>query len=145
SAQLHRARLRARAGARPHPQVGRQGAGARARGEGLRLGDRRHHGRRGSGGVTTPVAASTAAESYVAAFDELTAGGDGGGDAPAPLLALRRAAFERFATLGFPTTKNEDWHFTSASPIADQEFVLLASRSGDVRREELEPFEFGVG
>lgn len=95
--------------------------------------------------MTTPVAASTAAESYVAAFDELAAGGHVGGRTPAPLLALRRAAFERFATLGFPTTKNEDWHFTSASPIADQEFVLLTSRSGDVRREELEPFEFGVG
>ena len=36
-AQLHRARLRARAGGRAHRQVGRQGARARARGEGLRL------------------------------------------------------------------------------------------------------------
>ena len=57
---------------------------------------------------------------------------------------MRRAAFERFATLGFPTTKNEDWHFTSTSPIADQEFVLLDSPSGDVRRDELDPFTFGA-
>ena len=35
--ELHRARLRARAGRRPHRQVRRQGTGARARGEGLRL------------------------------------------------------------------------------------------------------------
>ena len=35
-AQLHRARPRARAARRPHRQVGRQGAAARARGEGLR-------------------------------------------------------------------------------------------------------------
>ena len=60
-------------------------------------------------------------ESYVEAFDALTS------DAPAPawLQSLRRAAFERFAALGFPTTKNEDWHFTSVAPIAEQEFVLL--------------------
>jgi Fe-S cluster assembly protein SufD len=44
----------------------------------------------------------------------------------------------------FPTTKNEDWHYTSTSPIADQEFVLLDSPSGDVRREELAPFTFGA-
>ena len=45
AAQLHRARLRARAERRPHRQVRRQGAGARARGEGLRLArDRRGDG-----------------------------------------------------------------------------------------------------
>ena len=37
AAQLHRARLRARAERRPDRPVGRQGAGARARGQGLRL------------------------------------------------------------------------------------------------------------
>jgi Fe-S cluster assembly protein SufD len=57
---------------------------------------------------------------------------------------MRRAAFDRFASLGFPTTKNEDWHFTSTSPIADQEFVLLDAASGDVRKEELVPFTFGA-
>ena len=45
----------------------------------------------------------------------------------ASVQPLRRAAFERFAALGFPTTKNEDWHFTSVAPIAEQEFALLAS------------------
>ena len=45
AAQLHRAGLRARAGRRPHRQVGRQGAGAGAGGEGLRL-DRERAGRR---------------------------------------------------------------------------------------------------
>jgi Fe-S cluster assembly protein SufD len=79
-------------------------------------------------------------ESYVEAFEELTS------DASTPswVQSMRRAAFERFAALGFPTTKNEDWHYTSTSPIADQEFVLLESRSGDVRRDELDPFRFGA-
>ena len=86
--------------------------------------------------MTTTVMPS-AAESYVAAFDELNAA-----EAPSALKSLRRAAFERFAALGFPTTKNEDWHFTSVSSIADQEFALLASPTGDVHRSALAPYLF---
>ena len=63
-------------------------------------------------------------ESYVEAFDTLASARAGSGVAG----AVRRAAFERFAALGFPTTKNEDWHFTSVAPIADQEFALLTAR-----------------
>ena len=66
--------------------------------------------------MTAPVMTDSAVESYVAAFDELTSNGS----APAWVQSMRRAAFERFAALGFPTTKNEDWHFTSVGPIADQ-------------------------
>jgi Fe-S cluster assembly protein SufD len=32
--------------------------------------------------------------------------------------ALRAAAFERFAELGFPTTRDEEWRFTNVAPIA---------------------------
>jgi Fe-S cluster assembly protein SufD len=80
------------------------------------------------------------ADAYAAAFD--VAGGDGA--VPATVRALRRAAFERFAALGFPTPKNEDWHYTSVAPIADQEFALLTSRTGDVGRDDLAPFNFGA-
>jgi Fe-S cluster assembly protein SufD len=90
--------------------------------------------------VTTPVAAGSAAESYVGAFEQLATGDS----APDSVQAQRREAFDRFASLGFPTTRNEDWHFTSVSPIADEDFVLLSSRSGDVRREELDAFRFGT-
>ena len=90
--------------------------------------------------MTTPVAAASAAESYIGAFDELVNRDSG----PESVRAQRRAAFDRFAALGFPTTRNEDWHFTSVSPIADEDFVLLSSRSGDVRRDELDPFRFGA-
>jgi Fe-S cluster assembly protein SufD len=90
--------------------------------------------------VTSPVVASGAAESFVAAFDRQLEDSS----APASLQAARRAAFERFAALGYPTTKNEDWHYTSVSPIADEEFVPLVSRSGDVGRDELAPFTFGA-
>jgi Fe-S cluster assembly protein SufD len=89
--------------------------------------------------VTSPVVTS-AGESYVAAFDELTAAAV----IPAGAQSVRRAAFDRFATLGFPTTKNEDWHFTSVAAIAEEEFTLLTAKSGDVKRSDLDRFTFGA-
>ncbi len=47
---------------------------------------------------------------------------NGGGEGPAWLPALRKRAFDRFAELGFPTTRDEDWHFTSVTPIAERTF-----------------------
>ena len=90
--------------------------------------------------MTSAVVASGAAEAYVVPFDQLTAEVV----APPGVQSMRRAAFERFAALGFPTRKNEDWHFTSVAAIADQEFALLAARSGDVERDELGQFGFGA-
>jgi Fe-S cluster assembly protein SufD len=46
------------------------------------------------------------------------------------LPALRREAMDRFNTLGFPTTRNEDWHFTSVTPIAERVFKIAPTRSG---------------
>jgi len=80
------------------------------------------------------------ADAYAAAFDS----GAGDSAVPAAVREFRRAAFDRFAALGFPTPKNEDWHYTSVAPIADQEFALLASRTGDVGRDDLSPFDFGA-
>jgi Fe-S cluster assembly protein SufD len=40
------------------------------------------------------------------------------------MQALRAAAFQRFAQLGFPTTHDEDWRFTSVAPIARTKFEL---------------------
>ncbi|HEU4994746.1 MAG TPA: Fe-S cluster assembly protein SufD [Gemmatimonadaceae bacterium] len=61
-----------------------------------------------------------------------------------PANDRRRAAIERFASLGFPTTKNEDWHFTSVAPIVEREFTFVAARTGDVTRADLEAFGFGA-
>ena len=43
--------------------------------------------------------------------------------AAAWLQSLREAAFQRFAELGFPTTKDEEWRFTNVAPIARARFV----------------------
>jgi Fe-S cluster assembly protein SufD len=80
------------------------------------------------------------ADAYAAAFDAVASDPN----VPAAVRALRRGAFDRFAALGFPTPKNEDWHYTSVAPIADQEFALLSSRTGDIGRDDLAPFTFGA-
>jgi Fe-S cluster assembly protein SufD len=54
----------------------------------------------------------------------------------------RRKALEAFRTLGYPTTRNEDWHFTSAAPIAEQSFRVTEAPGGEVRVGDLEPFQF---
>ena len=43
--------------------------------------------------------------------------------APAWLPALRRAAIESFAELGFPTTHDEEWLYTNVAPLASTPFV----------------------
>ncbi|HLX08458.1 MAG TPA: Fe-S cluster assembly protein SufD [Thermoanaerobaculia bacterium] len=48
-------------------------------------------------------------------------------DEPAALVALRRAAIERFAILGFPTTRQEEWRFTSLAPLAREVFQRAPS------------------
>jgi Fe-S cluster assembly protein SufD len=51
--------------------------------------------------------------------------------APEWLQTLRAEGIARFEALGFPTTKNEDWHFTSVVPIADQPFrAAMVSKAG---------------
>lgn len=54
----------------------------------------------------------------------------GGGGPPAWLADLRKAALAEFSTLGFPTTRNEDWHFTSVTPIAERTFRSAKPPSG---------------
>ena len=44
--------------------------------------------------------------------------------APAWLKERRDQASRRFAEVGFPTTRQEDWRFTNIAPIADAKFPL---------------------
>jgi Fe-S cluster assembly protein SufD len=63
---------------------------------------------------------------------------------PTWLSAARRAAIEHFAAAGFPTRKNEDWHFTSAAPIADVDWLPLRDPSGQVHPDDLAQFSLGL-
>jgi Fe-S cluster assembly protein SufD len=68
----------------------------------------------------TEIADKTAR--YVADFEAFARNGASG--APAWLRELRHGAIARFSELGFPTTKQEEWRFTSVAPIADARFTL---------------------
>ncbi|MGH9459130.1 MAG: Fe-S cluster assembly protein SufD [Thermoanaerobaculia bacterium] len=47
------------------------------------------------------------------------------------IRALRREAFARFATSGFPTTRDEQWRLTSVQPIAGGAWVAPAAAAVD--------------
>jgi len=78
---------------------------------------------------------------YVAEFTKFS--GNGASAEPAWLRETRRAGIERFAELGFPTPRNEDWHFTSVAPIAEATFSPLRGASGQIEQSALDPFLFG--
>ena len=74
-----------------------------------------------------PVAAPAAATGqYRAAFERLSPARAG---EPAWLGAARAAALERFLAAGFPTTRDEDWRFTSVAPIARANFGAAPERA----------------
>src|SRR5437016_3206201 len=66
------------------------------------------------------IITSPQAERYIALFERLTAG-SGAGD-PRWLLAIRQAGMDRFADVGFPTTADEEFKYTSVAPISDAVF-----------------------
>ena len=76
-------------------------------------------------------------------LDFATFAANGGSAGPEWLPPLRHSAIERFTTLGFPTRKNEDWHFTSVAPIAEREFQRAPVAARRVEAADLKPFDFG--
>ena len=63
-------------------------------------------------------------------------------EAPEWLESIRRAAMDRFAATGFPTSRDEEWRFTPVGPIAQNPW-RPAFGSAAVSREQLDPFVFG--
>jgi Fe-S cluster assembly protein SufD len=80
-------------------------------------------------------------QAFLEDFQSLTSGGHV--EEPRWLREVRRAAMDRFGALGFPTTKNEDWHFTSVARIAEAEFRAYQA-GGEVADADLAPFRFGA-
>src|SRR5438045_2982622 len=50
---------------------------------------------------------------------------------PSWLFPLRKAGIARFAELGFPTTRHEDWRFTNVAPIAKLPFKPVFDNRAD--------------
>jgi Fe-S cluster assembly protein SufD len=80
-------------------------------------------------------------ETFVAAFETLRRDPVFG---PESLRRSREHAFETFLDRGFPSTREEDWRFTSVAPIAELTFERPGSEVPD--RSAIEPFLLpGVG
>lgn len=91
--------------------------------------------------ATQPIAPAKQADPFLKAFARFEQAG--ASTQPSWLFPLRKAGLARFAELGFPTLKHEDWRFTNVAPIAKLPFkpVLDATASG-LTRETLEQFPF---
>ena len=63
------------------------------------------------------------------------------GGAPAWLKERRRQARDRFQSLGFPTTDDEEWRFTSVAPIATTRFAATPDGRAALHRADLAPFQ----
>ncbi len=59
---------------------------------------------------------------------------------PLWLTETRDRAMERFNALGFPTTRDEEWRFTSVAPIAETDFVLPTDGQASLGHLDLAPF-----
>src|SRR5690348_12048215 len=63
---------------------------------------------------------------------------------PSWVFPLRKAGLSRFAEVGFPTLKDEDWRFTNVAPIAKLPFKPLFTLSKDgLTPEVISNFAFG--
>jgi Fe-S cluster assembly protein SufD len=66
------------------------------------------------------------------------------GNQPSWLYPLRKAGIARFAELGFPTLKDEDWRFTNMAPVAKLPFhPVLELRQEGMTAERVSKFTFG--
>lgn len=75
---------------------------------------------------------------YLQSYESFSA--NGGAAAPQSVRSLRLSAIARFETLGFPTTRNEDWHFTSVAPIVEGRFAPLTKATGTVSVAQIAPY-----
>lgn len=65
-------------------------------------------------------------------------------DEPGWIHPFRRAALENVTRLGFPTTHDEEWRFTSVAPITRTLFKLAVASEKPLTAERLKQFTFGT-
>ncbi|MEO6443636.1 MAG: Fe-S cluster assembly protein SufD [Gemmatimonadaceae bacterium] len=64
-------------------------------------------------------------------------------EGPVWLASLRQRARAQFEGYGFPTPRNEDWHFTNPAPITEADFQPMQPALGTVTPAALAPFLVG--
>jgi Fe-S cluster assembly protein SufD len=58
------------------------------------------------------------------------------------LAGARQQGLQDFRERGLPTTRDEDWRFTSVAPIAESRFVLPANGASSLQTADLAPFQW---
>jgi Fe-S cluster assembly protein SufD len=81
------------------------------------------------------MADTATVERYLTAFEALEGVGDRTG--PAWLHAARRTAIGRFAAMGLPTRRDEDWKYTSVAAIAETPFRITPNGAAERVTEAL--------
>jgi Fe-S cluster assembly protein SufD len=82
----------------------------------------------------------SAAEPYLQEFEKF----EPAAKQPSWVFPLRKAGLARFAEVGFPTLKHEDWRFTNVAPIAKLPFKpILALRRDGLSAADIGKFTFG--
>jgi Fe-S cluster assembly protein SufD len=87
--------------------------------------------------VSAAVKGKGGLEGYLESFKRF----QNGAGRPSWLRDVRRAAIERSAELGFPTTRDEDWKFTNLAPLAKKTF-RPAPGGAKITLDDLAPFVF---
>ena len=93
--------------------------------------------------MTRLVQSSSQTEAYMADFDRLAAARTA--TEPAWLRNLRRKGIEHFVDTGFPTTREEEWKFTSVAPIADRPFAPAQNGQGGLTTGQVESWTGALG
>src|SRR5574337_106506 len=120
-AGLHRAGPGACPGPRPHRPYRRARAGEGTGGAGLRVGG---SGRPACGG--TGMSATATANLVRSPVDAYRASLARYAADPPWLRRVREQAFERYASLGLPTLRDEDWKYTNVSALEKRAYPLAA-------------------
>jgi len=60
------------------------------------------------------------------------------------LVRLREEALQRFISRGLPTTREEEWRFTSVAPIAERTFALALPSAAEMSATDIAPFRLRI-
>jgi Fe-S cluster assembly protein SufD len=62
------------------------------------------------------------------------------GQAKTPVHAIRQQAMKRFAELGFPTVRHEEWKYTNIMPVVKNDYALAPQSATTLTKADIEPF-----
>jgi Fe-S cluster assembly protein SufD len=78
---------------------------------------------------------------WVRVLEEARAGGTATAELPEWLMPLRQAGMDRFAAVGFPAPRDEEWRFTPIRPITEGDF--RPAPPAELSLGDLAPLVFG--